>query len=171
MELNAPQSADQCWSHLSQFARVIGGKFVEELPALAREAEDGATLVVFVDCSFDEAFALRPIYQLNGAVVLKPEPARSVGDGDGCSLGCASDLKEELVLLGMKAGAKRSVFAELEECAQLETEFGEGREKAIARGGIYCHFIYIVSRYILRIKKPRVSASRCTRVNYCSDAE
>src|SRR5579864_3200787 len=99
MKLYAPKGPDQPWSHFVQFPRVIARELVKDLPALARHVEDGATLVVLVDGSFDQLFAFGAIDQFHGAVVPETETARSVGDRDGRAVGSSSNLKQKLMLL------------------------------------------------------------------------
>ena len=147
MKLHASQGSDQSRSHFIQFARVITREFVKDLPALARHVEDSATLVVLVDGSLDQVFALGAIDQFNGAVVPETEMARGIGDGNGRAFRGTGDLEQKLMLLRLQASGDRCIFAELEEFSQLKSKFRQGGEQIIRIFEIFLH-IYIVSRYI-----------------------
>ena len=93
------QGLDQSWGHFVKLARVIARKFMENLTAFTREVQEGAALVFLVRSSGYQLFTLRTIDQFNGAVVLEAEAACRIGDGDGCSVGSAGNLKQKLMLL------------------------------------------------------------------------
>jgi hypothetical protein len=148
MKLHAPQGPNQLWSHFVQLARVIAGELLKDVAALARQAEDGATLVILVNGSFDEVFVFGAIDQFDGTVVSETETARSVGDRNECAFGCTGNLEQKLMLLRLQPGIDRCVFAELEEFAELESKFCQWGEQVIRMGEIRLHIHNIVSRYI-----------------------
>ena len=115
---------------------------MKDVPALARQSEDGATLVAVVDGSLDEVFALGAIDQLNGAVVLETEMACSIGDGDGRAFGSTGNLKQQLMLLRPQTGSDRGIFTELKEFSEFESEFCEGDEQVMRMIEIGFH-VYI----------------------------
>ena len=123
MKLHAAQSPDQPWCHFVQFARVIARELVKNLPALARHVEDGATLVVLVDGSFDQVFAFGAIDQLHSAVVPEAETPCGIGNRNGRVIGSTGNLEKKLMLLWLQASGDRCIFAELEEPSEFKSEF------------------------------------------------
>lgn len=142
MKLHAPQGSHQSWSQFVQFARVIARELVKDLPALTREAEDGAPLVLLVDGSLDEVFAFGAINQLNGAVVLQSETAGSIGDRNGSAFGRTGNLEQKLMLLRLQASCNRCIFAELEEFSEFESKLCQCDEQIVRMNDIGLH-VYI----------------------------
>lgn len=114
MKLHAAQGSHQPRGQFVQLARVIARELVKDLLALPRQAQDRTALVVLVDGSFDKIFAFGAINQLNGAVVLETEMARSIGDRDGRAIGGTGNLEQQLMLLRLKAGGDRCILTELD---------------------------------------------------------
>lgn len=104
---------------------------MKDLTALARHVEDGATLVVLVDSSFDEIFAFGAIDQFYGAVVFETEAARSIGNRHGRAFGGSGNLEQKLMLLRLQAGGDRCIFAELEEFSEFKSKFCQSEEQMI----------------------------------------
>jgi hypothetical protein len=142
VKLDAAKRTDQPRRHFVQLARVVTGELLKDVPALARQAEDGATLIAVVDRSLDEVFAFGAIDQLNGAVVLETEMACSIGDGDGRAFGSTGNLKQKLMLLRLQAGGDGCIFTELKEFSEFESEFCQGDEQVMRMIEIGLH-VYI----------------------------
>ena len=142
MKLHAPQGPDQPWSQFVQFARVVAGEPVKNLPTFACQAEDGAALVVLVDGSLDEVFAFGAIDQLHSAVVLEAETAGSIGDRDGRAFSSTGNLEQKLVLLRLEASGDRCVFAELEKFSKFKSKFRQCDEQMVRMNEIGRH-VYI----------------------------
>jgi len=114
MHLYTTECANEPRGHLVQFARVFAGKLLQDLPPLAREAQDGAAFIFLVCSSLDQIFSLRPVDQFNCAVVLQAEPICRIGDCDRCFVRRTCNLEKQLVLLRLKAGLLGRALAEQE---------------------------------------------------------
>jgi hypothetical protein len=123
VKLDATKSTHQPRSHFVQFARVVTGESVKKLSALARETENGAALVILVDGSFDQVFALGAIDQLDGAIVLESEAACGIGNRNGRVIGSTGNLEKKLMLLWLQTSDDRCIFAELEEPSEFKSKF------------------------------------------------
>ena len=147
------QGLDEQGRSLFQFIRVIGCQAVKEAMAFRRHFENRAPLVAGIRGARQQPFALRPIDQLNSAVVLQAKPLGRVRDGDRLAVACAGDLQEELMLLGLEAGFERDAFAEVDKAAELIAKFCQA-PKQRARAGLSTRVrhIYIVSRYFFGVE-------------------
>src|SRR5580692_6028919 len=127
------------------------GKLTEDARALSRDATQRAALVDTVGVAREKAFALGAVYKFDCAVVLEAEALSGVGDGDLGSVGRAGYLEKKLMLLRLQSRVRCGRLTEVQEAAQLVTEFGESaQQKKIRIELFYGVHIYIVSRYIFR---------------------
>src|SRR5580658_6509531 len=124
------------------------GKLTEDARALSRDAKQGAALVHTVGGAREKAFALGAVYKFDCAVVLEAEALSGVGDGDFGAVGRAGYLEKKLMLLRLQTCLGRGELTEVQEAAQLVTEFGESAQQKKIRIELFCGVhIYIVSRY------------------------
>jgi hypothetical protein len=129
---------------------MVIGEGLENFATLFRDGEDDAAAIVGVFGADEEAFGDGAVYQLDYGVVTESEALCGVGDGGYRAVGCAGDLEEQLVLLGMQIDFVSGLLAEVCEGAEVIAEFGERLEEggfAVGSGVFWCHAIYIVSRY------------------------
>ena len=122
----------------------------QHILSLACDLQDCAPFISGILCSYEEAFALRPIDEFDCAIVLQPQAFCRVGNGDDLPLRGSRNLQKELMLLWVQTCFHSRAFTEMQKAAELKTKFSQGSEKR--NRAISLEFgthIYIVTRYIL----------------------
>lgn len=116
-------------SEFVQLTCVIAGEALQRASALTGEREQNLAAIAGIDRALEQAGVLAAMAELDNAVVTQAKPLRDVRDGDELAGWGAGDLEEKLMLLGLKAGADGSGFAELQETAQLTANVGESAQQ------------------------------------------
>jgi hypothetical protein len=103
-------------------------------------------LVFHARNSRDRPRGLKPVHQLDGAVVLDKQPSRNFPDGGLHSLGKAMDHEQQLMLMRLDPMLLCRGLAEMQELPDLPTELGQIVILVGEKVAVGCH-IYIVTRY------------------------
>jgi len=86
---------------LAEFLRVDLRQLLQNPPTFGSSAKDDSAAVLRIVSAKEQTLRNRAIYQLNGAVVAKPEAPGGVSDGRPDARGRPGYLQQQLMLLRM----------------------------------------------------------------------
>ena len=133
------------------------------------ETEQDAAAVGWVRLAMDQASLLAAVAEFDYAVMAKRQPFCKIADGDEGSVGRASDLEQQLMLLRCDANCGGGFLAEVEETSQGVAKFRQGADVRIGQN-IFCrrkrHIIYRST--IRMVDSPRLTQLQMRRPNFCA---
>jgi len=122
---DAAQGSDQIGSGGAKLVVMMEREFAEDSFSFGGECEQNFAAVLLSARTVDEATGFEAVDQFHGAVVADLHTVGQFADAGADALGHALDGEHELVLSAFKAGVLYDLLAEVEEAANLVTEFRE----------------------------------------------
>jgi hypothetical protein len=146
------QYGQELWSHRLQFRAMRNGELLQEFLSAESESQQHFATVLLAARTSDKTLGLKPVGQLNRAVMLNLETLGQHADRGNVVSGQAFYHQQCLMLVRLDAGSTRGVFAEVQEAADFVAEISErGIVDASLSTACLSHvdLHYIVLRYYL----------------------
>ena len=113
------------------------GKFLEQLRAVARDAQQNFATVRAATDSVEQSMNFHAIHQLDGAVMLDLQPLGEHANGGLLRAWQPLNRKQGLMLLGLDAGGTRGLLAEIHETPNLVAKF---RQPLVIEAAMHARF-------------------------------